>query len=489
MPVLSMSSGSVRTSRPSPPGNSRAKVASNAPLHVGVRLGEDLLDPGVDLADDVEQVLAGPLEVLELLGEEAVPLLQRAELLERERVHRAEHRQLALGGAQPLLLLLADERRRLRLGGPSDPSDSAGSGCSPSGSLWSTGTGWSGPYSATRHVAVDAELLERALLELLDPHLLLGAGHLVAVDGVDQLVVLAGQVAQLGANGEQLLLATLAGALDLRAGRGGPADRDVEPVQHEGDRRRRPPGPPRPRGPAAPGARSRGRGSRAPAGRRAAAGRPGRAARATAPRRCAATSRASISPCRAARAASASCSRSSVTSSRSGSSSARASRVSRSPSPSRSLVRASCASAIARSSRSASPRAARAWAPNWPSSSATAARVASDSCSLARATSTRFWASCRSRSSRDMSKPSRSLAAIASDSCWAASSTAAWISMRLGWLAEPPAATCAPSRSPSRVTAVSEASRASSARAAARSSTTATRSSSLASAGRTARGR
>ena len=87
-----------------------------------------------------------------------------------------------------------------------------------------------GAVLGDQDVAVEAELLERALLELLDPHPLLGAGHLVAVDGVDELVVLAGQVAQPGADGEQLLLATLAGALDLGAGRCGPADRDVEPV-------------------------------------------------------------------------------------------------------------------------------------------------------------------------------------------------------------------------------------------------------------------
>ena len=54
------------------------------------------------------------------------------------------------------------------------------------------------------------------------------------------------------------------------------------------------------------------------------------------------------------------------------------------------------------------PRALRTSDPNWPSSSATAASVASDSCSLARATSTRCCASCRSLSSRDMSKASRS---------------------------------------------------------------------------------
>ena len=268
-----------------------------------------------------------------------MPLLQRAELLQRQRVDRAEHRQRALGGAQPLLLLLADERAR------SPAPRSVGLGGAPlvgarrPGSLRSTGTGWSGPYSATSASRVEAELLERALLELLDPHLLLGAGHLVAVDGVDELVVLAGQVAQPGADGEQLLLAALAGPLDLRAGRCGPADRDVEPVEHVRRPRRRPPGPPRPSrssraraldlagaglalvlggaqqlvGPAVQGARPLlGGAQREPGLHLALAGTRGR-------------------PRRAARA-------SSVDLLESGSSSARASRASRSPSPARSLV-------------------------------------------------------------------------------------------------------------------------------------------------------
>ena len=81
-------------------------------------------------------------------------------------------------------------------------------------------------------VGLEAELLEGPLLELLDAHLLLGAGHLVAVDGVDQLVVLAGQVAQRGADGEQLLLAARAGLLDLGARRGGAVDRPVESREH-----------------------------------------------------------------------------------------------------------------------------------------------------------------------------------------------------------------------------------------------------------------
>ena len=128
-----MSSGSVSTSRPSPPGKSRAKVASKAVLDVGVGLGEDLLDPLVDLADDVEQVAAGALEVLELLGEELVPLLERRELLERQRVDPAELGQRPLGGAQPLGLLLAVEgHRRGAAPRPRPPR------------RW-TGISWSGP--------------------------------------------------------------------------------------------------------------------------------------------------------------------------------------------------------------------------------------------------------------------------------------------------------------------------------------------------------
>src|SRR5690606_26583592 len=52
-------------------------------------LGEDALDPLVDLPDDVEEVALGALEVLELLGEELVPLLEGRELLEREGVDAA----------------------------------------------------------------------------------------------------------------------------------------------------------------------------------------------------------------------------------------------------------------------------------------------------------------------------------------------------------------------------------------------------------------
>src|SRR3546814_3083370 len=60
-----------------------------------------------DVCSSDLQVLAGLLQVLQLLGEELVPLLHRRELLEGERVHPAEHRQCTLGRTQPLGLLVA----------------------------------------------------------------------------------------------------------------------------------------------------------------------------------------------------------------------------------------------------------------------------------------------------------------------------------------------------------------------------------------------
>ena len=100
-----------------------------------------------------------------------MPLLQRGELLERQRVDLAEHGQLALGGLEPLAAAAPGRRA------PARPSWGT-----PSASATSTGTGWSGPYSATSASSVEAELLEGPLLELLQAHPLLGAGHLVAVD-------------------------------------------------------------------------------------------------------------------------------------------------------------------------------------------------------------------------------------------------------------------------------------------------------------------
>ena len=60
----------------------------------------------------VMQVLAGLRQVGELLGEELVPLLERGELLERERIDPSELRELALGILQSAPLLRAIERTK-----------------------------------------------------------------------------------------------------------------------------------------------------------------------------------------------------------------------------------------------------------------------------------------------------------------------------------------------------------------------------------------
>ena len=77
-------------------------------------LGEHLQDAGVDVGDDVEQILAGALDVLELRGQEVVALLQRGELLQRQRVDPAELVEFAFGLLGPALLGRAVERHRAR---------------------------------------------------------------------------------------------------------------------------------------------------------------------------------------------------------------------------------------------------------------------------------------------------------------------------------------------------------------------------------------
>ncbi len=236
-------------------------------------------------------------------------------------------------------------------------------------------------------LGVEAELVEGALLELLDAHPLLGAGHLVAVHRADQLVVLAPEVAEGGAHGHQLLLAPPPRLLHGGALVGREHDRALEPVEHlaHGGRDGL-------RGaalPQQPLAALGGAGAGLALGLRRAQQRVGAPVQRPRPLlRGPQGQRASISACRASRAASASRSRSAVSGSSSVTSSAAASRASSSARPARSASRAAVAVASERSSRSASPRAARACEPCWPSSSATAARVASDSCSFARATST-----------------------------------------------------------------------------------------------------
>src|SRR4030095_4874635 len=70
--------------------------------HVLEGLAEDLTDAVVDRPDDLEEVAAALLQVLELAGQEGVALLQGLELLEGERVDPAEQGQAAVeGGGGP----------------------------------------------------------------------------------------------------------------------------------------------------------------------------------------------------------------------------------------------------------------------------------------------------------------------------------------------------------------------------------------------------
>ncbi len=99
---------------------------------VGERVGEHLLHPVVDLLDDGEQVPPGLAEVLELGLKERVPLFQRGELLQRQRVDLPKLVKLPLRRVSALALdvpVIRDGRLVL----PRQP-----------------GTGTSGPYSATR---------------------------------------------------------------------------------------------------------------------------------------------------------------------------------------------------------------------------------------------------------------------------------------------------------------------------------------------------
>ena len=221
MPVLSMSSGSVRTSRPSPPGNSRANVASKAVSTSAYASAKTCCTR----ASTSRTMSSRSLRVF--LRSSSCSVRNRC------RSSSAENSSSASGLTVPSIASSRSAvRSRLAC---SSRTNGVGSGVSlavldqpgeraPAGRARSR---------LTRPVGVEAELLERLLLELLDAHLLLGAGHLVAVHRADQLVVLAGQLAQRRPDGEQLLLATLAGLLDGGARLGGLLERGLEAGQHE----------------------------------------------------------------------------------------------------------------------------------------------------------------------------------------------------------------------------------------------------------------
>ena len=77
---------------------------------------EDLLHAFVHFPDDFEQVAPGPLQVLELLGQEGMALLQSRELLQRQRIDPAEQVKSPIGRPEALLLLAAVIGPRLGFG-------------------------------------------------------------------------------------------------------------------------------------------------------------------------------------------------------------------------------------------------------------------------------------------------------------------------------------------------------------------------------------
>ena len=133
-----------------------------------------------------------------------------------------------------------------------------------------------------------------------------------------------------------------------------------------------------------------------------------------------------------------------------------------------------CAASICSVTRSASALAARAWAPNWPSCSATAAIRASDSLRRSSEMSclVRAWDSVSSAAR--MANDAFSTSAAASSRLALASSRAPCSCSTLGASPAPPDAVRAPSTSPRLVTAITSGWAATSERPAARSSTTAT---------------
>ena len=90
-----------------------------------------------------------------------------------------------------------------------------------------------GTVVADERLEIEAELVERPLLELFHPHPVLGAQHLVAVHGVGQRHQLRLELAHLAAHLGEVVLTAGPGLLDRRTtlDRGG--QRTVQPGQHQ----------------------------------------------------------------------------------------------------------------------------------------------------------------------------------------------------------------------------------------------------------------
>ena len=137
-------------------------------LHIPVGLREDFLHACIHFLDDVEQVVPRALEVVELLGQEALALLQRRVFLQGERVDSAEQGETALGFLESFLLLASYVGVGRRLGLAFRYLVAR----RPRG----RGNHLIGAVLVDQDIGLHPELFESLGLQLLDAHALFGAG-------------------------------------------------------------------------------------------------------------------------------------------------------------------------------------------------------------------------------------------------------------------------------------------------------------------------
>ena len=205
----------MSSNRPSPPGNNAENTSPELAFDVGIGLGEHLQDALVDVGDDVEQVLARGLDVLELRGQEVIALLERGELLQGQGVDAAQLVEFTLGAFGAAFLGGPVERHRRRR----DHLLPALARLFVLGHLQlRRRQRYVRPVLGDQVVNRHPELLEHLLLELLDAQCRLGFGDFVAVQRVGERGDLPAQFVDLFAGLRQRAGTVLTFGGDLVAG-------------------------------------------------------------------------------------------------------------------------------------------------------------------------------------------------------------------------------------------------------------------------------
>ena len=293
----SMSPGSVRTSRPSPPGNSRAKTPSNSRAvssYAAVKTCSTRSSTSRMMSSRSRRVVlrSSSCSVRNWCRSSSAANSSSASGLTRPS-----------SGERPLGRRAAASPARRGRTARARGSGASGVDRRRRGAAGDGGTSWSRAVLREQRLGVDAELLERLGLERLDPQPLLGAGDLVAVHGVGEPLQLGAELAASAAERPSSLGVAPSAR---RLGRGPLLGRRARASARAGRAPHAAPGAhgPRPRGLAGRRARGAAAAPRArPLGRRAArssgSARPASARTRSSPVRTA--SRASTSAWRAAR--------------------------------------------------------------------------------------------------------------------------------------------------------------------------------------------